>query len=202
MTPEVSVDLSDGQERSLVVGLQFLLGVVILGGVFVGRIDVAVAAALALAVTLLPALLERHFDDRLDPGLVLWLTLSITLHTVGSLGLYTQFQWFDEIAHTVSAIVIAGLGYASFRAFELHSSGIDVPPAFRSLFIVVFVLATGVLWEVLEFALGGFLVTVYGIDDIVTDLIFNGVGAIIVALWGTNHLTDLVGFFSRRLSGS
>ena len=52
---------------------------------------------------------------------------------------------------------------------------------FRSVFVVVFVLATGIFWEVLEFAAGD-LITVYGIDDIVTDMIFNAVGATIVAI--------------------
>lgn len=62
----------------------------------------------------------------------------------------------------------------------------------------MFVLAAGIFWEVLEFALGG-LVTVYGIDDIVTDLLFNGVGAILVALWGTGRVDGLIDFFRIRL---
>ena len=89
------------------------------------------------------------------------------------------------------------LGYAAFRALELHSENIDIPSEFRTIFIIVFVLAAGILWEVLEFALGG-LITVYGIDDIVTDLIFNAVGAVIVAIWGTDYVTKLVGFFGER----
>ena len=40
---------------------------------------------------------------------------------------------------------------------------------------------------------------VFGIDDIVTDLVFNAVGAMLVAVWGTGYLGGLVGFFRNRL---
>jgi hypothetical protein len=124
----------------------------------------------------------------------------MVLHTVGYLGLYEQYQWYDEITHTVSATVVAGVGYASFRALELHSDAIEVPPEFRAVFIVVFVLAAGMVWEVFEFAFGG-LVTVYGIDDIVTDMVANAFGGVLVALWGTHHVRDLVGFVRTRIPG-
>lgn len=97
--------------------------------------------------------------------------------------------------------------YASFRAFELHSDELSVPSEFRAAFILVFVLAAGVVWEILEFASGGIAsitgvrapLAVMGIDDIVTDLIFNTVGAVIVALWGTGYVDGFVTFFRRRL---
>jgi VanZ family protein len=69
------------------------------------------------------------------------------------------------------------------------------------VFILVFVLATGVFWEVLEFALGD-LITVYGVDDIVTDMVFNTVGAVIVAVWGTGYVTGLTRFVRERLRAS
>ncbi|WP_226041346.1 hypothetical protein [Natrinema sp. DC36] len=190
--------LSDSQERFLVRAQQLLLLGLVGYGVITGWFSITVTACLALGITLLPAVLRREYGYTMDAGLVLWITLAVVLHTIGSLGLYELFQWYDEITHTVSAVVIAGLGYASFRAFELHSDEIDVPPKFRSVFIVVFVLAIGVFWEVLEFAFGG-LVTVYGIDDIVTDFVFNAVGAVIMAVWGTGYVSELVGFFRSRL---
>jgi hypothetical protein len=162
---------------------------------------------LTLSVTLVPGLLRREYGYTMDAGLVLWITLAVVLHAVGSLGLYSQFSWYDEITHTVSATVVAGIGYATFRAFEQHSDAIDVPSTFRGVFVVVFVLAFGVGWEVFEFGapvvarwLGvGSPVTVYGIDDIVTDFVFNGVGAVLVALWGTEYTRGAVGFLRRRL---
>ncbi|WP_254523272.1 hypothetical protein [Natrinema caseinilyticum] len=199
MTLGEALGLSDFQERTIVRGLQLVLLALLGYGVVTFQFAVSGTTGLALGITLLPAWLRREYGYSMDAGLVLWITVAVVLHTIGSLGLYQWYQWYDEIAHTVSATVVAGLGYASFRAFELHSDEIDVPPSFRSAFVVVFVLATGVFWEVLEFALGGTVVTVYGIDDIVTDFVFNAVGAVIVALWGTDSVGELVGFFRNRI---
>jgi hypothetical protein len=198
MTADDAQELSDGRKRLLTRGLQVVLAGVIAGGAVTGRLRMVASGGIALGVTLLPAVLRREYGYSMDPGLVLWITVAVVLHVAGSLGLYRQFQWYDEITHTVSATIIAGIGYASFRALELHSEEIDVPAEFRAVFIVVFVLAAGMVWEVLEFALGG-LVTVYGIDDIVTDLVFNAVGAVIVAIWGTGYVGGVVRFFRERL---
>lgn len=195
------VDIANTRERSVAAILQLVLAAIVGFGVVTGAWSTVVTAGIALGVTLLPALLEREYDYTLSSGLLLWLTLAVTVHTAGTLGLYEQFQWFDNIAHTISAMVIAGLGYSSFRALELHSNELDVPPAFRAVFILVFVLATGVFWEVLEFALGN-LITVYGVQDIVTDMMFNTLGAIIVAVWGTGYLGGLIGFFLHRFQPS
>lgn len=198
MTLGDTLGLTDSQERRIVRSLQLALGAVLGYGIATGQFGIAGTAGIALGITLLPAWLRLEYGYSMDAGLVLWITAAVILHTVGSIWLYEQYQWYDEIAHTVSASVIAGLGYAAFRAFELHSEEMSVPQTFRSVFIVIFVLATGVFWEVLEFALGG-VITVYGIDDIVTDFVFNAVGAVIVAIWGTGYVSELVGFFGQRL---
>lgn len=195
------LDVSDTWERRLVWLLQLALVGLIVYGTVTGRVSVSVTAGLALGVTLLPAVLRREYGYAMDAGLVLWITAAVFLHSVGSVGVYQQYQWYDEVTHTVSSIVVAGFGYASFRALELHSEDVDVPSAFRSLFIVVFVLAAGVLWEVFEYALGGF-VPVYGVDDITTDFVFNAVGGLIVAIWGGGHVGGLVGFLRDRLRSS
>lgn len=199
--------LSEGQEQLLTRTMQLALGTLLAYGLATLQLGMAANGATALGVTLLPAVLRREYDYTMSPVLVLWLTVAVFLHSIGSLGPYHWFGWYDAIAHTVSASVIAGLGYASFRAVERHSDDIDVPSAFRVVFIVVFVLAAGVVWELLEFA-SGYLASVLGaeaplvvmgIDDIVNDFLFNAVGAILVAIAGTGAVGGLVGFFRRRL---
>jgi len=198
MTLDDSLGLSDTWERHLVWLLQLALVGLIGYGAVTGSASVSVTASIALGITLLPAALRREYEYSMDAGLVLWITVAVFLHSIGSIGIYQQYQWYDEITHTVSATVVAGFGYASFRALEVHSDDVAVPSAFRSLFIVVFVLAAGVLWEVFEYALGD-LVPVYGVDDIATDFAFNAIGGLIVAIWGAGHVSGLVGFLRDRL---
>lgn len=207
MTLGDALGLSDAQERSLTRLLQGALGVMAVYGLATVQWGMALNGAFALAITLLPAVIRREYGYAMDPGLVLWIAVALALNALGLMGLYSQYQWYDEITHTISATIVAGLGYAAFRALELHSDEIDVPPTFRAVFVVVFVLAAAVVWELLEFAselLAEFVggpapLTVYGIDDIVTDMIFNTVGAVLVALWGTGYVDGLVSFFRRRL---
>ncbi len=198
MTLADALGLTEVRERLLVRGMQLALAGLLGYGLVAGHMGIVAAGVVALGATLLPAVLRREYGYSMDAGLVLWITVAVVLHAAGSIGLYERFSWYDNVAHAVSGTVVAGLGYASFRAIELHSDEIDVPGEFRVLFIVVFVLAAGVIWEVLEFALGG-LVTVYGVDDIVTDMVFNAVGAAVVAAWGTDYVSELVGFFRQRL---
>lgn len=187
-----------GSKRSVAAALQLILAFILVFGLVTMRLETAITAGLALGITLLPAFLTRQYDYTLNPGLLLWLTLAVTIHTAGSMGLYERIQIFDNIAHTVSGMVIAGLGYASFRALELHSDDIDIPSQFRPLFILIFVLAMGVFWEVIEFGFGD-LIEVYGVNDIVTDMIFNTLGATIVAIWGTEYVGGLIYFLQKRL---
>lgn len=210
MTLASRLGVSAAQQRLLVRAMQTVLAGLLCYGAVTRQWGMAANGGFALFVTLLPALLRREYGYSMDVGLVLWITIAILLHSVGALGPYRSIPWYDSLAHTVSATVIAGIGYASLRAFERHTGEIDVPPEFRTVFIVVFVLAAGVVWELLEFASGGLAsitggrapLVVMGIDDIVSDMVFNALGAVVVALWGTHRFDGLVAFFTRRLRSS
>ena len=207
MTLASRLGLSDARERLLVRAMQAVLVGLLGYGLVTGQWGMAANGGFALFVTLLPALIRREYGYSMDAGLVLWITVAVVLHSLGVLGPYKRFPWYDAVAHTVTATIIAGVGYASLRAFETHSEAIRIPSEFRAVFIVVFVLAAGVVWELLEFASGGLAsitggraaLVVRGIDDIVSDMVFNALGAVIVALWESHRFDGLVGFFSGLL---
>jgi hypothetical protein len=194
--------ITDRRQRQFVRVMQ----VVLIGLVFVGfdrgDLRIVVNAGVALGVTYVPALLERDYHISLDAGLTLWITLAVFLHAIGttgipglSRGLYDTFWWWDNLTHALSASVVAAAGYATARAFDAHSEAVYLPPRFTFLFVVLFVMAFGVLWEVLEFGIGGAASTFgvqevliqHGIDDSMTDLLFDAVGAVIVGTWGQIH---------------
>lgn len=207
MTLADHLQLSDHQEISLVRVLQLALAGIIAYGLVTLQFGLAVNAGLPLAVTFLPAVLRREYRYTMDAGLVLLIAVAVFLHAFGSLGFYTRYSWYDEITHTVSAFLVAGVGYAVLTALEKHSDEIELTPNLRGVFILVFVLAFSVVWEVFEFGavwvaqvLGVTSpVQVFGIDDIVTDMVFNVVGGMLVAIWGTGYFEDFVPFLRRRL---
>lgn len=202
---------ADGDEDATLVfavrGMQALLAGLTLFALVTFRWGLVINAGVSLAVTFLPAVLERDLGLPMDAGLVAWITLAVFLHAVGAVGPYQWFGWYDSVTHTLSASVVAGAGYASARALDLHYDSLTIPPVFIGAFVVVFVLAFGVVWEILEFASGGVasiiggeaVLAQYGARDIVLDLAFNTVGGVLVALFGTSRLRNVATVLATRL---
>jgi hypothetical protein len=194
--------------------------VVLVGLVFIGldrgNVGIVVNGVIALVVTYLPAVLERDYHIPMNAGLTLWLTSAVFLHALGTVGLpgsefsfYQTVWWWDHLTHTLSSSVVAAAGYTTVRAIDEHSEEVYLPWQFTFVFVLLFVVAFGVLWEVIEFAVGGVgalfgggsILTQYGLEDTLLDLVFDIVGGVVVALWGTAYLGDVVGALTRRLDG-
>jgi hypothetical protein len=182
-------------------------------GLYAGNVGIAVNSALGLVVTQLPPLLERDYEMAMDAGLVLWITAAVFLHALGTVGLpggasfYQSVWWWDHLTHLLSASVVTGASYATVRALEEHVPELQFPPKFVFALLVLVTLAFGVVWEVLEFAVGGLgsvlgaeaVLTQYGLADSMLDLVFDAAGGVVVAIWGTAYLTGVSDELGERL---
>ncbi len=194
-----------------------LMEYVLVGLLFVGlerrAVGIVVNAGVALAIVQLPAVLERDYQIPMDPAVTLWITAAAFLHALGTVGIpgsgatfYRTVGWWDHLTHALSASVVAAVGYATVRAIDRHSAAVSLPPRFAFVFVISFTLAFGVLWEVLEFGLG-FLGTVtgasvltqYGLEDTMLDLLFDLGGGVVAGVWGTAHLSNVTGALVERL---
>lgn len=203
--------ISVRRQRQLAGGMQLILVGLTGYGVWENDVGVIVNGAAALAITFLPAILERDYAVPIEPGLVLWITTAVFLHTLGSWGLYGLIPPWDHLTHTLSATVIAAAGYATIRAIHLHSPSIHLPRWALFSFTLIFVLALGVVWELMEFAIDQValvfgvepVLAQHGLDDTMRDMIFNSIGGLIVATWGTVYLAEvssgLAAVLERRL---
>ena len=186
-------------QRRLTRGMQLVLVGLVAYGLVAGQPKAIVNGSVGLAVTFLPALLERNYALPLDPWLGLWITTAVFLHTLGSAGLYGQIGWWDHLTHALSATLVAGVGYTAARAIDLHSDEISIPHRFAFVYIVVVVLSFGVVWELFEFGLDivadetGLTMPLaqHGLDDTVMDLTYNSLGALLVSAFGQVHLTGV-----------
>ncbi len=153
----------------------------------------------ALLISFAPALLEQNYNIPLDPWLGLWITLAVFLHTMGSAGLYAQITWWDHLTHAMSASLVAAIGYTFARVVDIHSDQIHIPSRFAFVFILIVVMAFGVIWELFEFGLDiaaqeteiAMPLAQHGLDDTVRDMMFNTVGAIVVATFGQVNLSGV-----------
>lgn len=203
----VLLALPDRYGRMVSRTLQGAIAVIFLFGVWSRNPSVVVNGALALAVTFFPAVLERDYRISASPWLVAFITCAVFLHALGMVGLYDGLWWFDHLTHTLSASIVAGVGYAAVRAIDQYSDTVRLTPRFTFVLVLTVTLALGVLWEVLEFSLrvvarslGMAPVLVqYGLADTLADLVFDLVGALVAALFGTDVYGEVAETFTERL---
>lgn len=195
-------------QRRLTRGMQLVLVGIIVYGVVEGQAKAITNGSMGLFVTFVPALMERKYDFPLDPWLGLWITLAVFLHTMGSAGLYSQIDSWDHLTHAMSASLVAAIGYTFVRAVDLHSDEIRIPNQFAFVFILLVVMSFGVIWELFEFGLDitadmtgvSMPLSQHGLDDTVRDMMFNTLGAIIVATFGQAHLLGIAETVTERMA--
>lgn len=208
--------IDEAFQRRVTRFMQITLVGLLFVGIERGNLGIVVNTLVALAVTQLPAVLERDYGMPLDAGLTLWITTAAFLHAFGTVGIpgtvgtpYRNTTWWDHMTHALSSSVVAAAGYITVRALDEHNPGIDIPSRLMFVFILSFVMAFGVVWELVEFSIGvitellgseGFLVQ-FGVEDTMLDLLFNTAGGLIVAVWGQAYLSDVAGMLRDRLDG-
>lgn len=194
-------------QRRISRALQLLLAGLVGYGLVARQPKAIVNGSVALLVTFLPAFLKRRYDLPIDPWLGLWIATAVFLHTLGSAGLYGRIRWWDHLTHATSASLVAGVGYTAVRAVDLHTDEIHLPSRFAFVYIVLVVLAFGVVWELFEFGLDALAAATgltmplaqHGLDDTVRDLLFNSLGALVVGAFGQVHLTGVAETVRTRL---
>ncbi|EFW91487.1 hypothetical protein ZOD2009_14006 [Haladaptatus paucihalophilus DX253] len=207
MSFHTPVSLSARRESQLVRLLQAAIIGILAVGLWQGNAGIAVNASVGLLVTFLPAFFDRNYSITMNGGIVLWITLAMFLHALGTLSLpalgfispYKSTWWWDHMTHALSSSLVAGVAYAVTRALEEHTEYISMPPTFMFVYLLLFVMAFGVIWELIEFYVAvvsnlvgiGKVLTQYGLDDTILDLFYNTIGGLLVAVFGTAHLTDL-----------
>lgn len=205
--------ITPGRQRDAVTAMRFVMVGLVFVGVYSGNLGIVLNAAVGVAVTYLPGVLERDYGVPVDAGLSLWITGAVFLHAVGVAGLpgseqnlYRGLWWWDHLTHALSSSVVAAVGYTAVRALDEHTDDIYIPDRLVFVFVLVFVAAFGVVWEVIEFSLGGLssavggdpVLTQFGLGDTMLDLLFDVIGGVLAGLYGTAHLTDVVGYLSGR----
>ncbi len=177
--------------------LRFGISTVLLVGLDRGNPSAVVNAAVSLATSFVPSVLERRYGLDLQPWQRLWITGAMLLHAIGMLGPYDRTWWWDHVTHTLSASIVGGVAYVVART----RTGSDPSTRKRhSVFVVGVTLGFGVFWEVIEYLIHHFasragvepILVSYGRNDTALDLVFDLVGAGLVVLLGPDALANVV----------
>jgi hypothetical protein len=204
---EERLPVSGRVQRGLVQALRLGMVAILVYGVATFDTGAISNATAMLAVTFVPTLLRRRYDVPFDAGLTLWIATVVFMHAIGSFYIYDRSFWWHNLTHPLSATLVGAVGYVAVRTLDEHRDEIHMPPELIPGTIVVFVLAFGVFWEIGEFGfdvVAGYTglempLAQHGLDDTMSDIVFNTIGAIVVARWGLPYLTDVTDAVTDRL---
>lgn len=177
-----------------------LLQIALVGGLLLGirrrNLSLGANALAALAATFLPALVEyvlftvRGVAVAIDAVVPFWIATAGFLHTLGMAGWYENEAtwWWDHLTHLVSAAFVAAVFYGGVHGIALSSPDVTAPPTTIAGLTLLFALAVGVFWELLELVVHRYsrelgvesALIPYGRRDTALDLVFDGVGALLV----------------------
>jgi uncharacterized membrane protein YjdF len=177
--------------------MQFLILMTVLFSIVTGNFFVSVAGTIALFLTFIPYFFGRETHLIIPWEVTFLIALTLYLHIAGySQGWYESlYPYYDKIAHLVSSITIAMIGF--LLVLILHRFGnMRCSRTMIFFFIVIFTMALGSIWEILEYTIdqvfGNRLhfntMLQHGLDDTMIDLIFDLIGGLIVAAFGTWYL--------------
>ena len=167
-----------------------MLGIAV-AGLLTGNYTWLPASVLSLFISIIPSILRRDLDLVLPVELNFWIVLALFLHVIGGFsGFYDNVPGWDHLTHAMSALLVAALGFVVVVTVDKYVESIHLPRPFLALFIIMFTMAFGVLWELMEFMndqlIGSHLQ--YSLDDTMVDMMFDAFGGFIVGIAGAHYL--------------
>jgi len=159
---------------------------------FEGSWSVLFIAIATFTLTLIPVLGPGWTGVRLPSGfvaaVVFFITGTLFLGEVGDF--YEHFWWWDILLHAGSAIGFGMIGTV-FVVIMVRGDRLAVSPRIGALLAFSFAVSIGVLWEIFEYSMDqlfGMNMQKSGLDDTMSDLMVDCVGAGIGAIAGYNYL--------------
>jgi len=149
------------------------------------------AAVLSLFVSIVPSILRRDLGLVLPIELNFWIVLALFLHVIGGFsGFYDNVPGWDHLTHAMSASLVAALGFVVVVSVDKYVESISLPRPFLAFFIIMFTMAFGVIWELMEFSndqlTGSRLQS--NLNDTMFDMMFDAFGGFIVGIAGAHYL--------------
>lgn len=175
--------------------MQCLILVQGLFGIIIQNPSIILTAGIGFFLTCIPYLVERKVNVTLPWEVNFLIAFAVFLHIAGyAQGLYILlYPYYDKIAHFISSITVAVLAFVSILLINRFSCT-KLARWQIFFYIVIFTMAIGAFWEIYEYLMDTFFVSFltkplqHGLDDTMIDLIFDLIGALVVASFGTWYI--------------
>lgn len=163
---------------------------------------VCAQSALFLIVSFLPNFLIKFKLDIPDFLYIIFIFFCLAHFFCGEiLGFFVKVKWWDSALHTFSGMLIALLSFSLINLLNKNSEDFKLNIWFAALFAFSLTVATGVIWEIIEYASDSFfgsnmqrayvstmngrgepLLGQAALDDTMKDLMLDAIGAAVVCV--------------------
>ncbi len=173
-------------------GMKIIMVVIFGLEIFAANYLTAIAAFLAFLISLMPMFWDRNFKFHAPWQIDFSITLALFLHIFGVFyDLYhsNQWWWWDNMTHFLGTAVIAILAFYLIFILD-YTEKINLTATMMAMATWLAALAIGALWEIAEYYIDQWLGTnlVQGITDTIHDLLFDILGAVVVATIGASYV--------------
>jgi len=183
--------LRNWRSLSLTAGLSWfmkLLMVILLPvELYNGDYLFSVLLVLSVVLSLIPSLVEKSYKVTLPFELDLLITFSIFLNTFLGEGMdfYQRVWLYDKALHIYGSAVFGLLAFVAVYTLK-YTRRIRLSLPFVGFFTVIFTMALGGVWEIMEFTVDKLFdkTTQDSLDDTMWDLINDLIGGLITAAIG------------------
>ncbi|MEG6616571.1 hypothetical protein V6C27_09110 [Peptococcaceae bacterium 1198_IL3148] len=162
-------------------------------------------AILTLLVMLLPSIVEKKFNlqipSEFEIVLILFIYAAIFLGELHQF--YDRFWWWDKMLHSFSGLILGNIGFLIVSYLNSSTKmNIQLSPVFVAFFSFCFAVAMGAIWEIYEYFMDkcfGFFMQRGSLDDTMTDIILDTLGALIFAILGYYQQKGKINIISKYL---
>lgn len=184
--------LTPKNHRRVLIANAAVILLLIFAALWFGRWPIAFVALATLGLSLVPILIAERFDITLPvPFLV---ATSLFLFSAIFLGeafdFYERLWWWDLVLHGTSAV---GFGLLAFLLIFMLFEGDRFAAPAPAIAVLAFCMAVtiGAMWEIFEYVMDlsfGLNMQKSGVNDIMTDIIIDTVGAAFAGISGYLYL--------------
>jgi len=146
-------------------------------------------ALISFILSIFTPIYSRFLNTKASPSFHFWLSAALFLYAAGeSLRFQIRFGWWNDFTHFIAGIVVGALVIIYLLYLDDIFENLQIPSKTIPIFVLIFILSIGVLWETFEFMVDNLFGTSLqaSLQDTVHDMIGNTIGAFFALI-----ITDL-----------
>lgn len=191
------MDLSKNKDKTALITLFYLIVMLVVASIgilnFLENGDASnfrwvYGSIFSILLGSIPYLLNKKYNLDVPWILSILICLALFLHIAGGIfDWYHIIQGYDHITHFISGFIVAVLAFTAIYILDRYWSGLHMNTYAMAFMVIIFAMAMGATWEIIEFSMDTLLGTNEQFDGLrgtMLDLIFDAIAGILTAIIG------------------